>query len=114
YDRDGTQISSLMNEFKTSGQLALAPAALGKAQALFSSYRLDDDETVAVIKDVYESTEYLLDPHTAIGVHAGRQTRRDSSIPMVCLATAHPAKFPEAVKKAAKVDDPELPHHMRD
>src|SRR5690606_21597790 len=76
YDRDGTQISSLMNEFKTSGQLALAPAALGKAQALFSSYRLDDDETVAVIKDVYESTEYLLDPHTAIGVHAGRQTRR--------------------------------------
>lgn len=114
YDRDGAQINSLMNEFKNSGALHLAPAALDKARALFSSYRLSDEETVAVIKDVYENTEYLLDPHTAIGVQAARKTRRDTSTPMICLATAHPAKFPEAVKQAVAEGDPALPHHMRD
>jgi len=69
---------------------------------------------LAVIQQVFDSTEYLLDPHTAIGVQAARKTRRSSSTPMVCLATAHPAKFPDAVKKAGQQDDPALPHHMSD
>jgi len=56
----------------------------------------------------------LLDPHTAIGVEAARQVRRSNAIPMVCLATAHPAKFPEAVKKAGQSQDPVLPQHMAD
>ncbi|MCR6652360.1 MAG: threonine synthase [Cellvibrionaceae bacterium] len=114
YDRDGSQIRQLMDEFKTSGRLTLAPEPLRKAQSLFSSYRLSDEETIAVIRDVFETTEYLLDPHTAIGVQAGRQTRVDSSTPMICLATAHPAKFPEAVRQAGQSQDPALPHHMQD
>jgi threonine synthase len=69
---------------------------------------------IKVIEDVYESTEYLLDPHTAIGVEAARQTRRRTDIPMICLSTAHPAKFPEAVRKAGQSEDPALPHHMAD
>jgi threonine synthase len=113
YDRDGAAIRQLMEEFK-SGAMTLSDSALANARALFSSYRLDDDEMTAVIKDVFENTGYLLDPHTAIGVEAARQTRRSQATPMVCLATAHPAKFPDAVRKAGQTEDPALPHHMVD
>lgn len=113
YDRDGAAIKQLMEDFK-SGSMSLAEAPLKKARELFSSYRLDDKETVDVIRNVFENTEYLLDPHTAIGVQAARKKRKSTEVPMVCLATAHPAKFPEAVRQAGQVDDPALPHHMRD
>ncbi len=114
YDRDGATIKSLFENFKSSGSLILDEDALKGAQSLFSSYRLDDDETAEVIREVYESTEYLLDPHTAIGVQAARKTRNNKSTPMVCLATAHPAKFAEAIQKAGQGDDPDLPYHMKD
>ncbi len=113
YDNDGAAIQKLMDDFK-SGEMKLSDAALEKARELFSSYRLDDDETIDVIRNVFENTEYLLDPHTAIGVKAGRVTRKSQDIPMVTLATAHPAKFPEAAKKAGQETEPALPHHMQD
>lgn len=113
YNNDGSAIQKLMDDFK-SGEMKLSDDALAKARELFSSYRLDDDETIDVIRDVYENTEYLLDPHTAIGVKAGRVTRKAQDVPMVTLATAHPAKFPEAAKKAGQTDEPALPHHMQD
>src|SRR5690606_14060849 len=113
YDRDGDAIRGLMESFK-SGSMTLSETALGRARELFSSYRVDDDTTLAVIRQVFDRCEYLLDPHTAIGVEAARKTRRRQDIPMVCLATAHPAKFPEAVRKAGQVADPQLPHHMAD
>jgi threonine synthase len=114
YDRDGAAINELMANFKQTGQLSLSETALAGARKLFTSYRLDDEEMIRVIADVWENTEYLLDPHTAIGVEAARKTRRRQDIPMVCLATAHPAKFPEAVRKAGYPQDPALPHHMAD
>lgn len=113
YGREGAAIKGLMEDFK-SGAMVLDENALASARKLFSSYRLDDEEMTQVIADVYESAEYLLDPHTAIGVKAARETRWSKETPMVCLATAHPAKFPEAVKKAGQKDDPALPHHMAD
>lgn len=113
YGRDGSAIKQLMEDFK-SGSMTLKEEALASARELFSSYRLGDDEMIEVIRDVFERTEYLLDPHTAIGVQAARKTRRRQDIPMVCLATAHPAKFPEAVRKAGQDSDPALPHHMSD
>ena len=113
YDRDGAAIRQLMDDFK-SGAMTLSETALGRARELFSSYRVDDETTIKVINEVFDHCEYLLDPHTAIGVEAARQTRRRQDIPMVCLATAHPAKFPEAVRKAGQAADPELPHHMAD
>lgn len=113
YDRDGTKIKNLMQDFK-NGAMHLEESVLVRARSLFASYRLDDDETIEVIKAVFDSTEYLLDPHTAIGVQAGRKTRKSSEVPMVCLATAHPAKFPDAVKKAVDLDGPALPYHMQD
>ena len=113
YDRDGNAIRQLMDNFK-SGEMSLSETALGRARELFSSYRVSDDTTIKVISEVFDHCEYLLDPHTAIGVEAARQTRRRQDIPMVCLATAHPAKFPEAVRKAGQAADPQLPHHMAD
>lgn len=113
YDRDGTAIRELMDGFK-SGAMTLNETSLKRARELFSSYRVDDDTTIDVIREVFDRCEYLLDPHTAIGVEAARKTRRRQDIPMVCLATAHPAKFPEAVRKAGQAADPKLPHHMAD
>jgi threonine synthase len=113
YGREGGEIKQLMEDFKT-GSMSLNDKALSTARELFTSYRLGDEETIDVIRDVFENTEYLLDPHTAIGVQAARKTRRRQDIPMVCLSTAHPAKFPEAVRKAGQTEDPSLPHHMED
>ncbi|MDH4052075.1 MAG: threonine synthase, partial [Rubrivivax sp.] len=61
-----------------------------------------------------EASEYLLDPHSAIGLQAARQCRRDRAVPMITLATAHPAKFPEAVLRAGQAREPALPHYLAD
>lgn len=113
YGNDGPAIKQLIEDFKT-GNMTLSDDAFARLQDVFSSDKLDDDETVEVIRSVFESTEYLLDPHTAIGLQAARKKRTSMNTPMVCLATAHPAKFPEAVKKAGQQSDPALPHHMSD
>jgi len=117
YARDGSEIQRLMNEFE-HGTMSLSSDALDNARSLFSSFRLDDDATLDLIAEVYLNAEYLLDPHTAIGVAAARAKRKSSDTPMVCLATAHPAKFPEAILKAgerqtqSRLGEPLLPSHM--
>lgn len=113
YDRDGAAIAGLMDEFK-SGSMTLSDEALSKARALFSSHRVDDRRTVEVIAELLDESEYLADPHTAIGIEAARQTRASYSGPVVCLATAHPAKFPDAVNKAGYSGEVALPLHMAD
>jgi len=112
YDRDGAAIKQLMEDFK-SGGMTLSDPVMQVIQENFDSFRLDDDEMIALIASVFDQTEYLLDPHTAIGLAAARAKRKDASTPMVCLATAHPAKFGEAIQKAG-LNDPALPHHMSD
>ncbi len=112
YDRDGAAISTLMDRFKTQS-VALDEARWAKVRELFDSYACDDDATCAVISQVFAETGYLLDPHTAIGVAAGRACQRDASVPMIVLSTAHPVKFPEAILKAG-LDAPQLPNHMAD
>jgi threonine synthase len=112
-DRDGARLSALM-ERMNNGEAAMDDADFAKAKEHFDSGMADDDATVKTIADVYDATEYLLDPHSAIGVNAARETRRDYSVPMITLATAHPAKFPDAVMKAGYPHEPDLPHHMTD
>ncbi|MGK2912986.1 MAG: threonine synthase [Porticoccaceae bacterium] len=111
YARDGGAIRQLMTSFN-AGTTTLAEASLAQARQVFASHRLDDAQTVAVIWDEYATSGYLLDPHTAIGVAAGRHCRRRNDIPLICLATAHPAKFADAVKQAGYPEDPPLPNHM--
>lgn len=111
YQRDGAAIADLMQRFQQQ-DVQLDSAALASIQQLFDSYTVSDQQTVATIADVYDKTEYLLDPHSAIGVEAARQTHTDKHIPVVSLATAHPAKFADAVKQAGYPHEPALPHHM--
>ena len=113
YDRDGAAIADLMDRFQ-SEDVTISEQAFKNVRELFDSYAVDDEQTVKTIADVYDKTEYLLDPHTAIGVESARQVRRNNEVPMISLATAHPAKFPEAVMKAGYPQEPALPHHMAD
>jgi len=113
YDQDGEAINQLMEQFKENG-ITIESERFDRARAIFDSYAVNDEETCQTIHSVFDNTEYLLDPHTAIGVKAARETVRDSALPMVTLGTAHPAKFPEAVKKAGQDENPKLPHHMKD
>ena len=69
-------------------------------EALFDGHRLDDAGTLAAIKGEYEANGELLDPHSVIGVASGRAKARYPATPMVAMATAHPAKFPDAVERA--------------
>lgn len=112
YQRDGKAVTQLINGFK-NGAMPLSESALSQARETFSSYRLDDVRTIEVIKYLMETSAYLADPHTAIGIEAARQVLGNSSTPVVCLSTAHPAKFPEAVQKAG-LGEPVLPLHMQD
>ena len=113
YGRDGKALATLMESWKTESG-SIEEYRWKGARALFDSWSVDDERTCGVIAEVFEDTEYLLDPHTAIGVEAARNTRRDVAIPMVTLGTAHPVKFPEAVEKSGVGVSPNLPHHMAD
>ena len=113
YDRDGPAIAELMKDAK-AGHMNLSDSALMEARKLFSSYRCDDEGMLEVISSVYQKSGYLMDPHTAIGLDAARHSRSTIETPMVVLATAHPAKFPDAVKQAGYPTNPALPTHMAD
>ena len=114
YEGDAQAIDGLMADFSSNGGMQVDAKHFEAAQEIFDSFAVNDEMTCATIAEVFEASEYLLDPHTAIGLKAGRETRRDPGLPMVNLATAHPAKFPEAIAKAGLDEEPPLPHHMRD
>ncbi len=111
--RDGKSVSSAFTEFRSSGTLPATERQWRDAQALFAAQRIDDEATKATIREVYRTTGELLDPHSAIAVAAAQKARRYPSVPMVALATAHPAKFPDAVEAAVGIR-PKLPSRMAD
>ncbi|MEH6638897.1 MAG: threonine synthase [Porticoccaceae bacterium] len=114
YGRDGVALNQLMASLERDEGVSLKTDALQQAKTVFASHRLDDAGTIDIIRSEYEASDYLLDPHSAIGVAAGRHCRKNLNTPMIALATAHPAKFPEAVIKAGYPHNPPLPHHMAD
>jgi threonine synthase len=93
---DSRRLREFMEAFERSKEAQLRNPAALSAELLATA--VDTKETMATIRDVYERTGYVLDPHSAVGLAASR--RFDVRGPMVCLATAHPAKFPESVDKA--------------
>ena len=99
YDRDGAAIADMMRRFD-SGDIQFSEAAMARCRELFSSQCVSDEDTCAQIAATWEGCEYLLDPHSAIGVRAALEAGVDPSVAMVTLATAHPAKFPAAVASA--------------
>ena len=86
-------------QFSQSGRLSFDENLLDSIQADFASKSVNEAETFATIKQFYQEHNYLLDPHTAVGVNAAQECCSEN-IPVVCLATAHPAKFGDAVLKA--------------
>ncbi len=113
YDRDGAAIADLMQRFD-DGQIALSDSAMAKIKDLFSSQCVSDEETCEQIASVWERCEYLLDPHSAIGVKAGFDAGLDPRVPVVTMATAHPAKFPAAIQRAGVAQAAVLPPHLQD
>jgi threonine synthase len=96
-----------MDSLKQSGSFTLDAKALKAIRKDFRAGRASEKDVAKTIKSVLEETGYLLDPHTAVGVHVARR-HETAKAPMVTLATAHPAKFPAAVKSASG-RDPALP-----
>ncbi|MGA0262357.1 MAG: threonine synthase, partial [Ilumatobacteraceae bacterium] len=112
-DRDGGATAEQMNRFRASGRMDVEPDQYARwIEPVFRAARCDDDATVATMADVYRATGMQIDPHTAVGVSAARQCAPHSS-PVVTLATAHPAKFPDAVERATG-RRPALPDHLAD
>jgi threonine synthase len=113
FGRDGSRVAAAMRHFRAEGRLTLEASDWEALRRLFSGYRVDDPATERAIAEVYRASGELLDPHTAIGVAAGRARRKDPAIPVIALATAHPAKFPDAVERATGVR-PKLPARLHD
>jgi len=113
HGRDGAKIAKMMSEFKEKKSLTLEPQAYEQLKREFAAARCSDDETIETIASIHKETGEVLDPHSAVGVFAASRARKDLDTPLVVLATAHPAKFPDAVKKASKID-PTLPAHLAD
>ena len=96
-DNDAAAVKSLMEGFAATGRLLVSEAKHRQARADFASTAVSEEETIATIQRVYRDTGYILDPHTAVGVAAAQTLGAADAI---CLATAHPAKFGEAVTEA--------------
>jgi threonine synthase len=116
YDRVGcnaARVRERMSEFARTGSLRVGPEEGGAVDPAFAAGKATEAEVLATIREYHEKHNYLLDPHTAVGVCVAERQRKTSLLPaevspIVCLSTAHPAKFPKAILKATGKD---LAHH---
>ena len=97
-----------MEQFSRSGELSLEPEIFEPVKADFLSAAVDGKSTAATIREIWEEHNYLLDPHSAVGVYAAKACGNPEGIPTICMATAHPAKFGSAIRDAIG-EDPPLP-----
>ena len=112
YDRDGGAVAQLMDELNTCGGFQVSQGAIGTLREIYGSGRASEDETSSTITSVRDRTGEVICPHTAVGVKVAAE-QAPSPTPMITLATAHPAKFPDAVEAATSVRPP-LPNRMAD
>lgn len=104
--QDAAQLGRLMDEFKNKKSFSVSDEQLKWVKSTFLAGRADDAETLAAIADTYKNCGYILDPHTAVGVKVARDLAPQLTQPVICLATAHPAKFPETINRAIGVTPP--------
>ena len=113
--RDASALGRLMAGLKQSGGFTLSPEVLASVRGEFDAAAVREPDVVDEIAGTYRKTGLVLDPHSAIGVRAGRKLlEKDPATPVVALATAHPAKFPDAVSQATGGGRPVLPPHLAD
>jgi threonine synthase len=112
--RDASAVRNLMARLDQSRAFDIAPEALARIRADFDAHSVDESATAAEISRVYRDDGIVLDPHSAVGVAAGfRALEKHAFTPMIVAGTAHPAKFPDAIKAATGVHPP-LPAHLAD
>ena len=115
-DRDPLRVKEQMDTFKKTGSFQISQNEMSKVSNLFSAYMVSNDETLDLIKKAYKNYNYILDPHSAVGYGAAQKALNDKIItkdmPLVSLACAHPAKFPDIISKAINIR-PELPEHLK-
>ena len=99
--------------FARTRSLTIPPAVLEDLQRRYLAARADDSETIAAIARVYRDFGIVIDPHTAVGAVAADKLNSWLNGPVVLLATAHPAKFPDAVQQAIG-KQPKLPANLSD
>ncbi|MCV2877382.1 threonine synthase [Sedimentimonas flavescens] len=112
YGKDGAAVAQLMDELKTKGGFAVSQGALQALRETYVSGRVSEEETSQTITEELKRSGELLCPHSAVGVRVGA-AHVAAPVPMVTLATAHPAKFPDAVEAATGIR-PGLPPRMAD
>lgn len=111
--RDGAAVAELMLRFRSEGSVSVGPDQLAALSERFTAGRYTDEQCLALMRDLFASSGLLVDPHTAVGIGVARELRRGEDVPMICLGTAHPAKFPDAVETATGVHPP-LPGRLAD
>jgi len=112
--RDAAATAEQMRRFRAESRMPVPDAAWRAATSLFHGLALDDEGTLAEIRRLHRESGYLADPHTAVGTAAAlAKAPEDRAIPVVVAATAHPAKFPDAVERAAGLRPP-LPPRLAD
>jgi threonine synthase len=112
YGRDASAVRTAMEGLKQSGAFEIGDKALKAIRKEFRAGRASEKQVAATIRETLAATGYLVDPHTATGVFVANKQMK-ANAPMVTLATAHPAKFPAAVKSACGID-PALPTWLAD
>ena len=110
--RDGAAVSELMMEFRAEGTVSVPLDRLGWLREHYDAGRFSDEQCLELMGELWRDRRMLIDPHTAVGVGVARQLHRGGT-PMICLGTAHPAKFPDAVERATGLRPP-LPGHLAD
>ena len=113
HHRDAEHTAGLMRQLAEHRAFRIGDAAAATVQSLFHAGRCSETETLETIAAVHRGTGMIIDPHTAVGVAVSERLRGDCAIPMVTLATAHPAKFPDAVERAIEIR-PSLPDRLAD
>jgi threonine synthase len=108
-----SRVVSLMNDLKEKKEFQLSNEELKKLQENFVALSITEDETLQTIKEVYASTKFVIDPHSAIGFKALKKYNNfKDSLSYFCFETAHPCKFPESIIKAIN-NDPPIPEFVK-
>ena len=102
---DADRLRGLMEQFAKTGSLEIECESPGSVDSVFQTGSASTDDILAAIRDCYDANEYMIDPHTACGYSV---VDSDVSVPTLCISTAHPAKFPQAIEQATGQD---LAHH---
>jgi threonine synthase len=97
-------LQAMMDEFSRTGALHVDVPAGGRVDDRIASDAADEEQTLATIRKYHQQYDYLLDPHSAVGVSVAERLAGSGGDPIVCLATAHPAKFPDAIRQATGKD----------